>query len=211
MSQRTPAQINASRENGALSKGPITGEGKMKVANNAIKHGLTSRTLVLATESKEAFELLRQSFDEIYNPANDAEWLMVEEMVACTWRLRRSWGIQTAQFDLQMLRDDKFIQENFKTCEAPFRAAIAEENLTEKNAHLNLRRHEERLCRQFQRAYKLLMDMQDRRKAEMQNKPKQPQATQAFPPVQTVQTPNKETITCSGPSQTPSKEPPLAA
>ena len=211
MSQRTPAQINASRENGALSKGPITNEGKMKVAGNAIKHGLTSKTLVLATESKEAFELLRQSFDEIYQPANDAESLMVEEMVGCTWRLRRCWGVQTAQFDLQMLRDDKFIQENFKTCEPPFRAAIAEENLTEKNAHLNLRRHEERLCRQFQRAYKLLMDMQDRRKAEMQNKPKQPPVRHALPPVQTQ---TKEKNTCSGRStlsQPLPEDPPLAA
>jgi hypothetical protein len=39
---RTPAQIEASRRNGARSKGPVTAEGKARASRNALKHGLTA-------------------------------------------------------------------------------------------------------------------------------------------------------------------------
>ena len=39
---RTPAQIEASRRNGARSRGPVTEEGKARASRNAFKHGLAT-------------------------------------------------------------------------------------------------------------------------------------------------------------------------
>ena len=56
---RSPAQIAASRRNGARSKGPVTEEGKERASRNALKHGLTSmHHLVLEDEVPDALEAL---------------------------------------------------------------------------------------------------------------------------------------------------------
>ena len=83
----TLRQAEAARINGAKSLGPITPEGKLRVAHNAVKHGLLGKALLLRGESAELLEHLRQSFVAIHQPANDAEYLIVEEIVAAKWRL----------------------------------------------------------------------------------------------------------------------------
>ena len=63
---RSPAQIEASRRNGARSKGPVTDEGKARASRNALKHGLTAtQHLVLEDEEPEALDaLVGQMLDE---------------------------------------------------------------------------------------------------------------------------------------------------
>ena len=49
---RNQAQIEASRRNGARSRGPITAEGKASASRNALKHDLTAmHHLVLEDEA----------------------------------------------------------------------------------------------------------------------------------------------------------------
>src|SRR4051795_11116675 len=56
---RSPAQIEASRRNGARSKGPVTPEGKERASRNALKHGLTATYhLVLEDEGPAPLEAL---------------------------------------------------------------------------------------------------------------------------------------------------------
>ena len=47
------ARIEAGRRNGTLSKGKKSEEARQKCALNSVKHGLFSKTLVLANESPE--------------------------------------------------------------------------------------------------------------------------------------------------------------
>ena len=88
-------RILASRANGARSQGPSTPQGKQRSSQNAIRHGLLARCIVLDKESRASFEaLLTQHLDSL-QPADGVEFGMVEEMVASYWRMRRAWAIET--------------------------------------------------------------------------------------------------------------------
>ncbi|HLK49230.1 MAG TPA: hypothetical protein VKT49_13905 [Bryobacteraceae bacterium] len=89
-------RILSSRANGALSRGPLTPEGKRRSSQNAIHHGLLSDCVVLPGESLDTFaEVLAQHVDR-FAPADGVELGMIEEMAAAYWRLRRSWAIENA-------------------------------------------------------------------------------------------------------------------
>ena len=58
----TLKQIEASRQNGSLSRGPVTIEGKARSAGNAAKHGLYSNTVVLRNESSELYDEMADQY-----------------------------------------------------------------------------------------------------------------------------------------------------
>jgi hypothetical protein len=92
-------RILASRANGARSKGPATLEGKRRSSQNAIRHGLLARCIVLDKESSDSFEaLLSQHLDRLQS-ADGVEFGMVEEMVSSYWRMRRAWAIETRMLE----------------------------------------------------------------------------------------------------------------
>jgi hypothetical protein len=89
----------SSRANGRRAKGPVTAVGKLRSSQNALRHGLLARCLVLEDESPEAFQaLLAQHLDRL-QPVDGLEFGMIEEMVAASWRMRRAWAIETHMID----------------------------------------------------------------------------------------------------------------
>ena len=88
-------RINSSRINGTRSKGPVTASGKLTSSQNALRHGLLARCLVLDDESPEAFQSVLAHHIERLQPVDSLELGLVEEMVAAWWRTRRSWAIET--------------------------------------------------------------------------------------------------------------------
>src|SRR5580658_7429722 len=71
------------------STGPRTAAGKQRSSMNALTHGLTSRSPVLATEDPAAYQLhCRQFFDE-YQPATPTETHLTQEIADTAWRLNR--------------------------------------------------------------------------------------------------------------------------
>jgi hypothetical protein len=85
----------ASRINGARSRGPKTEEGRKRSSMNALRHGLLSNCVLIPGESKEVFDLLLNQHLAKLEPADGPEHSAVEEMVACIWRQRRLWAIET--------------------------------------------------------------------------------------------------------------------
>ena len=75
------------RRNGALAAGTKSPEGVKKSSMNALRHGLTAKSLVLATESQEQFDELLKNYVEFYDPNNTIELDLVHDMVAARWRL----------------------------------------------------------------------------------------------------------------------------
>ena len=91
--------IQAARANGALSRGPVTPEGKSRSSQNAIRHGLLARTVVMKDESRPAFDALLQQQIDFFQPANAMELGFVEEMAVAQWRMRRVWALETRLFE----------------------------------------------------------------------------------------------------------------
>jgi hypothetical protein len=84
----------AARANGAKSRGPVTAEGKARSARNACKHNLLSGIITVRGENTEAFDATVEAYCRRFQPADDIEFGLVEEMVANYWRIRRSLAIE---------------------------------------------------------------------------------------------------------------------
>src|SRR4051812_42014287 len=95
----TPAQIRANRLNAKRSTGPSTAEGKARVAQNGIKHGLTAAQTVLSHESTDDYYELLAVLIEEYEPINTREALCVERIARHHWRLLRAGRVETAMFE----------------------------------------------------------------------------------------------------------------
>ncbi len=149
----------ASRANGAKSKGPKTPEGKARSSYNAVRHGLLSKTTVLACENRETFEKLLDQFVRRFDPVDDVEFGMIEEMAACHWRIRRGWAIETELMNQSVEKH----KEGAGTVESCLAAAIRELAGAPELALLN--RYEGRLNRMFQRAVRNLLMLRDEKAA----------------------------------------------
>ncbi len=101
---RSDAQIEASRINGAKSQGPITPEGKQISSQNAVKHGLSARTVVLCNEDHALFEQLEQDYIDSLQPCTVLELHLVQHVAVAEWRVRRAWSIETGINDISILQ-----------------------------------------------------------------------------------------------------------
>ena len=103
---RSEAQIQASRANGAKSQGPITPEGKQTSSQNATKHGLSARTVVLCTENHALFEQLEQDYIDSLQPVTVLELHLVQRIAVAEWRIRRAWALETAITDRSIVDNE---------------------------------------------------------------------------------------------------------
>ncbi len=83
------AQITANRANALHSTGPVTAEGKTRVARNALKHGLTSKHLVIRRDEEEEFAQLRDSLEAELAPQGALETITFREILHAAWNLQR--------------------------------------------------------------------------------------------------------------------------
>ena len=112
------AKAFANRQNSLHSTGPVTDTGKAASSQNAMRHGLTSKQIVLPGEDAAQYDHLRQDLLETYAPANAAEALLVEEVAAASWRLLRARRQETLIL-IKLAGDNA-------DCDAGFAAAFIE-------------------------------------------------------------------------------------
>jgi hypothetical protein len=91
-------QIDANRQNALKSTGPKTPEGKAAVRLNAVRHGLLSKDVLLPGENENAFKELDERLRAELQPAGELEDLLVEQITAAVWRLRRLRRVETSIF-----------------------------------------------------------------------------------------------------------------
>jgi hypothetical protein len=95
----TSKRAEASRTNGARSRGPKTVNGKDCSRFNALKHGMRARTIVLPGEDPAAFQARRDSWTARLQPRDDFETFLVERVVQVSWQLDRVDRAQAARLD----------------------------------------------------------------------------------------------------------------
>jgi len=152
----------AVRQNGAKAAGSKSPQGIQNSAMNALRHGLTSKTLVLANECPEKFNQLLQTYIDKFQPQDGVEMNLVDEMVAARWRQQRVWMVQTAAMDLQMDKQvDEFASSPYPVTE-PTRIAMAFLAMANDEKALELlMRYETSYSRMHDRAMKTLMRLRE--------------------------------------------------
>jgi hypothetical protein len=111
------ARAEASRRNGAKSRGPKTLEGKTRSSQNALKHGMRAQKyVVLPEEDAVEFTELQAAMIEELAPVGALQTVLARRVAVAAWRLaradrievelfaRRSWGAD-ANPGIALIRD----------------------------------------------------------------------------------------------------------
>ncbi|MDX2152750.1 MAG: hypothetical protein SFV54_18555, partial [Bryobacteraceae bacterium] len=99
---RTDAQREASRKNGAQSKGPVTPQGKARSAANGSKRSAPRRQAIqlvdflLATEDPSLFDEVLEDHIELLRPTHVIEQDIVRDIARIRWLIERAQRVQTA-------------------------------------------------------------------------------------------------------------------
>src|SRR5215211_2939451 len=94
-------QIEANRRNARHSTGPITEEGKLRSRGNAVRHGLTSETVIGALEDAEDYKAFEAAIITDYDAQSAVERELVLRLASLLWRIRRSTAMETGLFQIQ--------------------------------------------------------------------------------------------------------------
>lgn len=140
----TPDGKEKSAANSARSTGPVTPEGKSRVSRNALRHGLAS-VIVLPDECRGTFEETLAAIKDEFKPRTWSENRTLEIMAADDWRRGRAWSMENVH--LSRAADN---QDHSDSPAA--RTALGFGDLTENSKVLkNVHRYEVRNSRDFLR------------------------------------------------------------
>jgi hypothetical protein len=92
-------QLVANQNNAKKSTGPVTLQGKQTVSNNALKHGLFSKTLILTDEDPDEYKILLDQLLQELHPIGLLEQTLVEPIALTLWRQRRLVRAETANIE----------------------------------------------------------------------------------------------------------------
>ena len=74
------------------------------MAANPLRHGLTSKHLLIPGEKQEDFNDLLNHIRSVYRPSNPAEEKLITEVAEHNWRLLRARRVETATLNLYVER-----------------------------------------------------------------------------------------------------------
>ena len=177
-------KLAANRKNAQKSTGPKTEKGKQVVSQNAVKHGLYARALILNSPSlkddQSEYNNLIYSLDSELEPEGLFEQFLIRQIANCLWRSRRVINAENSQIERQLntIDSDVRTQVNLgnylnKTDKNPtpdelkhIRSfCIGVESIPNGEFATQLRRYERRLDNQLSQYLRILDKLQKRRKS----------------------------------------------
>ena len=163
MSKPSEAQIEANRRNARHSSGPKSTNGKHRSSQNAMRHGLTGRVVVLPGEDVEVFKAFSKEIVESLNAESPMERQCAQTIADSQWRLNRA-----RTFEDGMIAMGHFEAEGNFTAENPniHSALTAAKVFRDRSKDfVNLALYEQRIGKAQKEAFRQLYDLQARRKA----------------------------------------------
>lgn len=107
MSEISQKQLEANRQNAKLG-GVKTEEGKAVSKYNAVKHGILTKDIILSGEKElELVDFGRKIRSEL-KPENEMEMVLVERIIANTWRLKRALKAEKEMIEHDMKTEESF-------------------------------------------------------------------------------------------------------
>jgi hypothetical protein len=105
------ARLLANRANAQLSAGPKSDEGKAKSCLNAIRTGLTGRTVLLPTDDAGAYQRHIEAYEREFRPVGKREHDLVQSIADTQWRLLRIPSLETGILALGHLEFSNSLEE----------------------------------------------------------------------------------------------------
>ena len=156
-------QAEASRANGARSRGPITEEGKRRSSQNARKHGLTAQQFLLGEEEEPQFHAFFQALEEVHRPVDHLERSLVAriaEMQVALTRARRCERDLIYYDECNMAAAEARSRMQLPHMKPTLRSRVIKRQLDDINL---LNRYASSLQRQLERNVVLLESLQKKR------------------------------------------------
>ena len=160
----TQAQVDANRANAQLSTGPTSETGRAKSSLNAVKTGLTGRTVLLPSEDAVLYEAHVDGFFKGHEPVGEDERNLVQSLADTEWRLSRIPTLEAGIYAVGRLE----FAESFSNEDESVRKHLigAKIFLAYQRQLNNLSIQEGRLRRQREKDGAALRDLQTNRKRE---------------------------------------------
>ena len=158
----TQAQLAANRANAQLSTGPSSETGRAKSSLNAVKTGLTGRTVLLPGDDAALYEAHISKFVSYYQPSSDEERNLVQLLADTDWRLMRIPALEMGIYALGRLEfAELFSKEDEAVRDQLIQAKIF---LVYQRQLNNLSIQENRLRRQREKDIAALKELQEQRR-----------------------------------------------
>jgi len=155
------AQIAANQKNAQLSTGPSSNEGKAKSSLNAVKTGLTGRTVLLPGDDAALYEAHVDAFFARHQPVGEEEHNLVQSLADTEWRLLRIPALEYGIYAVGRLE----LAAEFPNEEPEIRKHLIEAKvfLVYQRQLNNLSIQESRLRRQHEKDTAVLRERQETR------------------------------------------------
>ena len=159
-------QLAANQANAQKSTGPRTPEGKRKSSQNALKHGVLARAILIEGEDERGFFNLCKAYEWEYKPQTPTERALVNKAVTAQWRALRAASLESSAINREMQRQEQVTQHEDDVT----RAMLAVKVLNETSAHMErLSLYEHRFDLQHRHAIRDLLRLREKRRAEKVN------------------------------------------
>ena len=129
MTTPSKAKIKANRQNAKRSTGPTSIQGKLKVSQNAITHGIFAASPLLPNENAEEFKNLCQGIADIYPAVDSIAAGLVERIILAIWRQKRLRIAEAAKLQISMT-PEIMAEEMSDVLRLPYNRRLNAENIS---------------------------------------------------------------------------------